>query len=151
MIRTIPFMLISVLLLIGFSNCKKSGGTPVGGGTKPAADTFIFKGADPSWITQMEASSIKFYNATGAATDGLALLQSLGINSIRLRAWVNPSGGWNNTADVVAKAVRAHNLGLRVMIDFHYSDTWADPGHQATPAAWSGLAIPALADTLYSY
>src|SRR5215470_5501174 len=110
MIRSFNYIAIFVTLLVGFSNCKKSGGTPAGGGTKPAADTFIYKGADPSWITQMEASGLKFYNTSGQAMDGLALLQSLGINSIRLRAWVNPAGGWCNTADVVAKAVRAQKL-----------------------------------------
>jgi arabinogalactan endo-1,4-beta-galactosidase len=83
--------------------------------------------------------------------DGLVLLQSLGINSIRLRAWVNPTGGWNNTADLVAKAVRAHKLGLRVMIDFHYSDTWADPGHQTTPAAWTSYDLPTLAGAITTY
>ena len=144
-------MVIFVPLLIGFSNCKKSGGTPGGGGTKPAADTFIFKGADPSWITQMEDSGIKFYNSSGTAMDGLTLLKSLGINSIRLRAWVNPSGGWCNTADVVAKAVRARNLGLRILIDFHYSDTWADPGHQTTPAAWTTYDLPTLTNAIATY
>ena len=144
-------ILTSVLLLALFSNCKKSGGTPVGGGTKPAADTFVFKGADASWITQMEASGIKFYNSTGTAMDGMALLQTFGINSIRLRAWVNPAGGWCNTADVVAKAVRAHKLGLRILIDFHYSDTWADPGHQAPPAAWTSFDLPTLVNAVTTY
>jgi arabinogalactan endo-1,4-beta-galactosidase len=151
MIRSVRYTVILVLLLLGFSNCKKSGGAPVGGGTKPAADTFIYKGADPSWITQMEASGIKFYNASGQAMDGFALLQSLGINSIRLRAWVNPTGGWCNTADVVAKAVRAHKLGMRILIDFHYSDTWADPGHQSPPAAWASYDLPTLTSAVTSY
>ena len=151
MMRISHWIVISVLLFAGFSNCKKSSGTPTGGGVKPAADTFIFKGADVSWITQMESSGIKFYNSAGAAMDGMALLQTLGINSIRLRVWVNPSGGWCNTTDVVAKAVRARQLGLRVMIDFHYSDTWADPGHQTTPAAWASYNISTLTSTVYTY
>ena len=151
MIRSLSSIVIFVTLLVGFSNCKKSGGTTAGGGTKPAADTFIFKGADPSWITQMEDSGVKFYNASGQAMDGLALLQSLGINSIRLRAWVNPTGGWCNTADVVAKAVRARKLGLRIMIDFHYSDTWADPGHQSPPATWASYDLPTLINAVSTY
>src|SRR5258707_4432937 len=149
--RLYSCILTSVLLFILFSNCKKSGGTPSGGGTKPAADTFIFKGADVSWITQMEASGIKFYNAAGTAMDGMALLQTLGINSIRLRVWVNPTGGWCNTADLVAKAVRAHNLGLRFMTDFHYSDAWADPAHQAPPAAWASDDLPTLTNAVSTY
>jgi arabinogalactan endo-1,4-beta-galactosidase len=101
-------------------------------------------GSDPSWITQMEASGIPFYNASGAQQDVLQVLQGVGINAIRLRVWVNPAGGWCNQADVVAKAVRAKNLGLRILIDFHYSDTWADPGHQAKPAAWANDGIAQL-------
>lgn len=94
------------------------------------------KGADVSWITEMEQNGKKFYNASGKATECMALLRDLGMNSIRLRVWVNPKDGWNGKNDVVAKAWRAQQLGMRLMIDFHYSDTWADPGKQGVPAAW---------------
>ena len=94
------------------------------------------KGADVSWITEMEQNGKKFYNANGKATECMALLRDLGMNSIRLRVWVNPEDGWNGKNDVVAKAWRAQQLGMRLMIDFHYSDTWADPGKQGVPAAW---------------
>ncbi len=151
MIRYFNNMITLALLLAMFSSCKKSSNPPVGGGTKPAADTFIYKGADVSWITQMEAAGIKFYNSTGTAMDGMTLLQTLGINSIRLRAWVNPTGGWCNTTDLVVKAVRAQKLGLRIMIDFHYSDTWADPGHQSPPSAWASYDLPTLTNAVGSY
>jgi arabinogalactan endo-1,4-beta-galactosidase len=101
-------------------------------------------GSDPSWITQMESSGILFSNGSGAQQDCLQVLQGVGINAIRLRVWVNPADGWCDQADVVSKAVRARNLGLRVLIDFHYSDTWADPGHQAKPAAWANDGIAQL-------
>ena len=101
-------------------------------------------GADVSWVTQMETSSKLFYNAAGQQKECMQLLKDLGANTIRLRVWVNPVGGWNSTADVVTKAVRAKNLGMRIMIDFHYSDTWADPGAQTKPAAWVGQNIDAL-------
>ena len=64
------------------------------------------------------------------------LREDCGVNSIRLRVWVNPAEGWNNMDDVVIKARRATALGMRVMIDFHFSDTWADPSNQIIPAAW---------------
>ena len=67
-----------------------------------------------------------------------------GVNSIRLRVWVNPKDGWNSIDDVVLKARRAENLGLRTMIDFHFSDTWADPGHQEMPDAWKNLSFDEL-------
>lgn len=92
----------------------------------------------------MEASGKKFYSSAGTETECLQLLKSLGMNTVRLRVWVNPSPSWNNASDVVAKAVRAKNLGMKVMIDFHYSDTWADPGQQAKPAAWAGQSLATL-------
>ena len=104
-------------------------------------DTLFSKGADVSWVTQMEASGLKFYNASGTQMECMALLKSLGMNSIRLRVWVNPADGWCNSQDLLVKALRAKNLGMRIMIDFHYSDTWADPSKQTKPAAWAGLSF----------
>ena len=88
---------------------------------------------------------------TGSQQDLFALMKSLGFNSIRLRAWVNPADGWCNTADLVKKAVRAKNAGMKILVDFHYSDTWADPGHQAKPAAWAALSLPNLVTALHDY
>ncbi len=150
----------TVCLLITLSACSKNGGasagnSSTGGGTdttkKTTADTPIVKGADISWVTQMEDSGYKFYNAAGTATDCFQLMESLTIGAIRLRVWVNPANGFCGTADVVAKAVRAHNLGLRILLDFHYSDTWADPAHQTKPAAWAALDFPTLTSTLNGY
>ncbi len=135
--------------------CSKSTPTPAQGTTTtptPVTSSSLFaKGADVSWLTQMEASNLKFYDSTGAQKDCMVLVNSLGINSIRIRAWVNPSGGWNNTSDVVVKAMRAKALGMRILLDLHYSDTWADPGHQNKPAAWANLNFTDLQTALYNY
>ena len=101
-------------------------------------------GADISWLTEMEASGRKFYSADGIQTECLTLLKTLGTNAVRLRVWVNPANGWCNAADVLAKARRASDLGMRIMIDFHYSDSWADPGKQFKPAAWTSLDLNGL-------
>ncbi len=98
--------------------------------------TGFAKGADVSWLTEFESNGALFYDANGKPQECMALLRDLGMNSIRLRVWVNPDGGWCGKDDVVAKAWRAQKLGMRLMIDFHYSDTWADPGKQYVPAAW---------------
>lgn len=98
-------------------------------------------GADVSWVTQMEATGKKFYNSSGTQMECMALLKSLGMNSIRLRVWVNPADGWCNAQDMLVKAIRANNLGMRIMIDFHYSDSWADPSKQTKPAAWKNLSF----------
>lgn len=125
-------VLVAMTILLNVSPCKKGTPDPV---TPP--DTFA-KGADIGWITEMEAAGKKFYNSAGVEQDLITILKNLGMNTIRLRVWVNPANGWNNKADVVAKAVRARNQGMRIMIDFHYSDSWADPGKQTKPAAWTG-------------
>ena len=109
------------------------------------------KGADVSWVTQMENAGYKFYNNDGTQEECMHLLKDKGINSIRLRAWVNPSNGWCNTKDVVQKALRAEALGLRIMIDFHYSDSWADPGQQSKPLAWQSLSTDSLIKVVYNY
>lgn len=141
---------LSTLLLVAvLSGCKKNGNGP--SDNTIFTDTTLAKGADISWLTQMEGAGYSFYNAAGTPMDCMQLLKGLGINSIRLRVWVNTVGGWNNTNDVVAKAVRARRLGLRVLIDFHYSDGWADPGHQTKPVAWAAYDFTTLTNTVYRY
>ncbi len=106
--------------------------------------TGFAKGADVSWLTEMEKAGKTFYDASGRPQECMALLRSLGMNAIRLRVWVNPSDGWCNKGDMLVKARRAHALGMRVMVDFHYSDSWADPGQQTKPAAWQAYSLDEL-------
>ena len=89
------------------------------------------KGADVGWLQQMEATGYIFYDSTGVQKDCLQILKDHGINTIRLRVWVNPSNdkinGHCSKKEVAGMALRAKNMGMRVLIDFHYSDSWADP------------------------
>ena len=132
-------ILCSMLSLVFSTACKPKDKDII---LVPPLEVFqLAKGADVSWVTQMEASGVKFYIATGTQTECMTLLKSLGMNSIRLRVFVNPTDGWCNAHDLLAKAIRANNLGMRIMIDFHYSDSWADPGKQNKPAAWKYLSF----------
>ena len=115
-----------------------------------ASSSFAY-GSDVSWVTQMEASDLKFYNSSGTQQDLFTVLKGLDITAVRLRVWVNPSAGWCNAADVVAKAKRAVAAGMQVLIDFHYSDTWADPGHQTKPASWASESTSNLYTSEYDY
>lgn len=102
-------------------------------------------GADVSWLTQLEKEGHKFYTRSGEEKECMELLRDdCGINAIRLRVWLNPADGWNGTEDVLAKARRANALGLELMIDFHFRNTWADPGQQDAPAEWAKLDIDGL-------
>jgi len=99
----------------------------------------------------MEASGYKWKDANGNYGDIFAICKGLGINGCRLRVWVNPSGGWCNKADVIAKAKRAKAQGMKLFIDFHFSDSWADPGKQTKPSAWSNHTISQLYTDVYNH
>ena len=124
-------------------------------GTADTTDTTFFKGADVSWLPQMEATGFNFYNAAGTKEDLLDILKENGINAIRLRAFVNPSqnklSGHCSTAETVTMARRVLAKGFKLLLDLHYSDTWADPSHQAKPAAWEKDDFPALLTDVYDY
>ena len=118
-------------------------------------ESTLAKGADISWLPQMEATGYKFYNTSGVEEDCFKILKDHGMNTIRLRTFVNPSNdpasGHCSKAETVAMAVRAQKWGMRIMIDFHYSDTWADPSKQVKPKAWEGHDFPTLLNDLYNY
>jgi len=121
-------------------------------------------GADISHLPQLEAAGAKFYDhAAKTPEDLLLILKRNGFNRIRLKVWNEPgkyaefpsdqSGpeGYNNPTHVVAMAKRAQAAGLKVMIDFHYSDWWADPGKQTMPVAWRNLDAAAVSQKLYAF
>ena len=113
------------------------------------------KGADVGWLPQMEATGYKFYDSDGKEKDCLQLLKDRGMNSIRLRVWVNPNddkaSGHCSKDETVAMAVRAQKMGMRIMIDFHYSDSWADPAKQFKPKAWENHSFPELLNDVYNH
>ncbi len=96
-------------------------------------------GADISGTTELEARGKRLYNKQGEIRENTALMCELGLNAVRLRVWVNPRGGWSGAEDVLRMARRAKYYGMALMIDFHYSDWWADPGKQNIPALWQYL------------
>jgi arabinogalactan endo-1,4-beta-galactosidase len=122
----------------------------------PAAATVV--GADVGWLTQLQSMGYTWTDTTGASGSALQILKNAGVNTIRIRTFVNPtitSGvlgvGNNDQAGSIALAVLANSMGFKIMIDFHYSDTWADPGHQTTPAAWSTETYAQLQTSVYNY
>lgn len=104
-----------------------------------SAQTF-WLGADISGTTAIEAFGVQLRNVQGEPRENTALMRELGLNAVRLRVWVNPKDGFCNTEDVVRMALRAKDWNMAVMIDFHYSDWWADPAHQDIPEAWKSFS-----------
>lgn len=135
--------IISLAIVATLSSCQQD--SPISTPKteqEPIDRTTFAKGADVSWLTELESEGYTFHNSDMEEKECMQLLkEDCGVNAIRLRVWVNPELGWNNIEDVVVKARRANDLGLRLMIDFHFSDTWADPANQETPAAWADYDI----------
>ena len=100
----------------------------------------FYKGADISWLTEMESKGHKFYNVNGQERECTALMKEYDMNAVRLRVWVDPSkhNNWCNKEDLLVKAKRAKDLDMDIMVNFHYSDWWADPAKQNIPASWRG-------------
>lgn len=106
-----------------------------------AAGSLSMLGADVSTAQRALDLGARYVDASGTARDPLDILKGIGVNYVRLRVWNNPASGYNNKAKVLAYAKTVKAKGLKLLVDFHYSDTWADPGQQRKPAAWAGHGI----------
>jgi arabinogalactan endo-1,4-beta-galactosidase len=121
-------------------------------------DDFIF-GADISTIIALENSGVKFYGFDGKEQDVFKTLAEAGINYIRIRIWNDPfdsrgngfGGGNCDVQTAIAIAERANKYGLKLFLNFHYSDFWADPGKQMVPRAWAGMDIDQKAAALEQF
>jgi len=145
------FVIFLSLILWGCQKGLPEGAIEIFPVDSTLSDTGFAKGADVSWVTEQEDSGVKFYNDLGEQQDLFQILKSKGVNSIRLRVWVNPADGYCGLEDVIKKAKRVSQNDMRLMLDFHYSDSWADPGQQTKPAAWTSLDFLDLKQTLYDY
>ncbi len=107
-------------------------------------------GADVSFLKQAEDSG-KVFKDNGVAKPGLVILKDHGYNWIRLRLFHTPTDLPNNLEYTIALAKAAKKLGYHFLLDYHYSDTWADPGKQFTPKAWVGMTHPQLVKAVFEY
>lgn len=134
---------------------------PAGVYVEPVAgisDDFI-RGMDASAVLSIEKSGAKYYGFDGKEQDVFQTLAEAGVNYIRLRVWNDPydedgngyGGGNNDVATAVELGKRATKYGMKVSIDFHYSDFWADPKRQHAPKAWEGMTAEEKADALYTF
>lgn len=119
----------------------------------------FYRGMDVSAVLALENSGVKYYNFDGEEQDVFMTLVQAGVNYIRLRVWNDPydengngyGGGNNDVATAITLGQRATQYGMKVCIDFHYSDFWADPKKQFVPKAWEGMDIEEKSDALYNF
>jgi arabinogalactan endo-1,4-beta-galactosidase len=113
-------------------------------------DNIFIKGADVSFL-QQEESHNALYKDGGNVKDALTIFRDHGMNYCRLRIWHTPPGGLNGLASALEMAAQVKQWGMKLLLDFHYSDWWADPGHQTKPAAWDSLPFSVLVDSVNKY
>ena len=125
-------------------------------GDKNMAD--YIKGVDLSAVVEVEELGAKYYD-NGVQGDIFDILKNYGVNSVRLRLWNDPYtedgvpyGAGTNDLEVYKKlAKRAMDHGMSILLDYHYSDFWADPGKQRVPKAWRGMDADQLEQAVYDY
>src|SRR5271157_2159752 len=133
--------IIALLVVAGMAVCSRSLAAGPGG---------YAIGADLSFLKQAEAQGAVFKDA-GESKPGLVIFSEHGYNWVRLRLFHTPADLPNNLAYTIALAREARRLGFKFLLDFHYSDTWADPARQTIPAAWAGKTHQALVTAVYGY
>lgn len=135
-------------------------GTVIGASIRPSAtvtvrayrDDFI-RGVDISTLTAIEDQNGRYLDSNGVERDLLDILKDRGVNYVRLRLWNDPqnSNGYNDKQDVLRMAKRVKAKGLKLLVDFHYSDDWAHPGQQVRPEAWNNLTFDELVTAVHDY
>src|SRR5215831_14046549 len=147
-------------------SCSKGGGgnvQPPPSPPPPPSKTFytwdkFVMGADLSYVNAVQDAG-GIYKDSSASKDPFTIFKNHGANTVRVRLWHDPqweaslNGGkiYSNLQDVEKTIQRAKAAGMVVNLDLHFSDTWADPGHQALPNSWNGLSVSTLKDSVYNY
>ena len=108
-------------------------------------------GGDLSGLAKNEAFGGTYFTASGAQGDPIQILKDHGMNYARLKVWVNPADGFNTRQRVLAMATRIKAKNMKLLVDFHYSDFWTDPGRQDKPAAWQSYSFAQLQQAVYSH
>jgi arabinogalactan endo-1,4-beta-galactosidase len=117
-----------------------------------AGDSIEFiNGADLSFLPQLEDLGGIYCDDNGDPQDAIQIFKDHAFNYVRLKLWHSPAEDYNNLNKILLMAARIKNHGMKILLDFHYSDTWADPGKQTKPAAWAGLSFETLQDSVYQY
>jgi arabinogalactan endo-1,4-beta-galactosidase len=151
------------LVVFLFASCKKAGVSPITVPPKAVVKTFyttdkFVMGADLSSVNGVQDYG-GMYKDSGAVKDPFAIFKNHGANTVRVRLWNNPQwlAAYNNgklysdITDVEKTILRAKAAGMAVSLDLHYSDQWADPADQTIPAAWNGLSLAVLTDSVYQF
>ncbi len=167
--KSIICLLLSMLLLISLCGCAGGGKSYIPTEKIEGSDLFVKKvenlpedfimGMDASCVPALEKSGVKYYNFEGQEQDVYQTLAEAGVNYIRVRIWNNPfdsagngyGGGNCDIYNAVEIGKRATAYGMKLLVNFHYSDFWADPAKQMVPLAWEDMDLEEKTEALYQY
>lgn len=157
-VLVIAAVVVGCILLFGGSGNRLSSDSLYVSKVENMPDDFIM-GMDASAVPSLEASGVKYYDHDGNEKDVYEILAENGVNYIRVRIWNDPfdkdgngyGGGNCDIENAVEIGKRATKYGMKLLVNFHYSDFWADPAKQQAPKEWAGLPVNIKADRLYEY
>lgn len=143
--------LAGFVLFFGLICCSKDK-EPIQQTPKPVEPAREFyRGADLSFLPEIRQSGTVFYDSANKAADALHIFKNYGCNLVRIRIWNNPASSHSAISEVQTFAAEVKANGMKVLLDFHYSDSWADPMQQTKPAAWKSLSDSILTDSVYQF
>lgn len=142
--KSILFLFLSILCF----SCSKQDQDDI---LPPSESSEFIAGVDISRYPEIANSNPIFFNQNGDQQNIYEILRENGVNTIRLRLWVHPNSQYSSLSEVVQFSQTLRNFGFKIWLSLHYSDTWADPGQQQTPALWQGLDLNSLKDSVYDY
>lgn len=145
--KNLAIFIIFTLLVFSCSNSDNSATDD----NQPTPDPTFYKGMDLSFQSELENYNVIYKDASGNSIQLLDYVANNGTNLVRLKLWHTPQDGQNNLADVKAYAQRIKAKNMDFLLDIHYSDTWADPGHQTPPLAWQGMTNEQITIAIYNY
>ena len=140
-------LLTTCLVLMSLFSCKKDQAAP----ETPSEAAPLTRSVDISTFPEIRDAGVNFLDADGKVSNMLTTLKDAGINTIRLRLWVDPATTHSSLPEVQAFSRQLKQMGFEIWLSLHYSDTWADPGHQRKPSGWDQLDFNQLLDTLFQY
>lgn len=139
--------IVCLLFLLSLASCSSD---DKNSSTVLPEETEI-RGADFSFVPEARAAQVEYINAQGQVEDPLLTFKNAGGNYVRLRLWHTPTGPHSGFQEVKSLAQEIKQLGMKVWLTVHYSDTWADPGWQETPQAWSQMSFQQLKSAAVDY
>ncbi|MCB0424875.1 MAG: glycosyl hydrolase 53 family protein [Mangrovimonas sp.] len=147
-------LIFTALISVLMPSCSSGNNETQTDDTVNPPQSNFFYGADLSYVNEMEDCGASYKDANGVTKDPFVIFKEAGTNLVRVRLWHHPTWtNYSNFDDVKLTIQRAKQQGMKVLLDFHYSDTWADPSKQEIPAAWLDDIdnTPALGTLLYDY